>query len=226
MTLLEAFINNFINEYQEPERKGVQHGDEIGIFSSRFKSLLFSLYGIPQKEIAKKVGISYSFFRRIKSEEDLDSHINEFSDIFIEDCLFLYTSTGSYYPRNYSDLPAISQETAFEINIEEAFLDSAKYCKVLKRKIANVLIEKVDNGIGVEATDKKELVKIVESLNRILKLLATWNEPEFNKQIFKVVSKKCNEQICKILKSDEITDSMRNHAIICSDFILKFSNIL
>jgi len=108
-TLLSEFLNNKIEGYREPKRKGVNKGRKIGLSKGSYIASLLFLMRLPQKEIAKEAKISYGYLRllllRKEFKEKIFEQRREFAEVvtnFVREEIakLLSEKKGGSYERN------------------------------------------------------------------------------------------------------------------------------
>lgn len=83
-TLLSEFINRKFLAYQEPQRKGTQRGEPIGLSLNKYHAALLMLYDIKLKDIAKQIRVSYGLLRKWRTEERFWKEFLTLADEFAE----------------------------------------------------------------------------------------------------------------------------------------------
>jgi hypothetical protein len=85
-TLLQAFIEEKLTSYVEPERKGTAKGDPIGLSKVKYEAGLYMLTRMTYKEIAEQLNVSHNVVLKWRTEtlfmSTLDKHTNEFAELF------------------------------------------------------------------------------------------------------------------------------------------------
>ena len=62
--LTGEFLSKKLDNYIEPERKGVPKGEPIGFSKKKLEASLFVLFNFSKKDIASLLGISYNLLRK------------------------------------------------------------------------------------------------------------------------------------------------------------------
>lgn len=76
LTLLEKFIQDKLDGYTEPDRRGTPKGEPIGLSKIKYHaSLLCGFTNEPLKEIARKLKTSYGVLRNWKLEDEFNSMV-------------------------------------------------------------------------------------------------------------------------------------------------------
>lgn len=83
MTLLQQFIADKMGAYKEPTRKGTPRGEPIGLTKKKYCTVLLCLMGVPLKEIAKSVKVSYGLLRKWRTEDAFKSELDHIEDEFV-----------------------------------------------------------------------------------------------------------------------------------------------
>lgn len=211
MSLLKSYIDETIKHYQEPERRGVQKGKEIGPFRGRFEAALYSMYKYEKKEIAEISKITYPFMRKLWVDDNFIKLREVLIDQFVISYLFFYLESGviTKVGKTTRDL--------YPLSIELAFGDADTYSLDLKIRIFNFLLDFMKED---------KYFMWVESPERLIYLLSRWNEPELNKKLFLSVLSQFTEIIPKILSSDQVSKEHQIKLIECTRFINKLSNTI
>jgi hypothetical protein len=149
MLSLEAFINDKVKNYIEPEKEGVPKGNEIGFSKEKHHASLLILRMDSLKEIANRVKAPYGTARNWKTDKgfkrETKRHADEFAKKFIE---ILDKSVSNRHKK----LPSILQNTFKEIknlpinrkNLKELgdVRNYSKYlCTELFRKLWNLCFD-------------------------------------------------------------------------------------
>ncbi len=87
-TLLEKFINERLDKYIEPSRKGTPKGEQIGFLYPKYKATLFHLKNMKGEDIAKAVNVGHGLLRKWRTEKfflnAIGNHYRDFIVLFIE----------------------------------------------------------------------------------------------------------------------------------------------
>jgi hypothetical protein len=214
MTLLETYIDDTLKHYQEPERRGVEKGKEIGPFRGRFEAALYSMYDYDKKEIAELSNITYAFMRKLWVDKNFILLRNTLMDQFVIGHMFYYLHSGSLHkPGMTSD----ADRVLYSHNIESAFKDVDKYSVDLKNMVKEFLIVRSkDCTLGF----------LLTSPDRLIHLLSKWNEPELNKKIFLSELNQYTEMIEEILTQENVPKDIQMKFVGFTQFINKLSSTL
>jgi len=224
MTLLEMYIKDMNGCFQEPDRKGTTKGEEIGVYHNKYNAALHSLYSYEQKEIAQRAGISFSYYRKMRTEDNYKSFAKHIVNDFAVNFACLYLQKGSINKHTYATSVArTGLRIPFSIviptsaDVESVFGDVANYSEELQYAIFNHIISWFK---------KLNTSQVLQTSDRIIYFLGHWNAPELNKTLFKAALESSNELICKILNNVNMTGEDRSNAAAVSHFILRLSEIL
>ncbi len=87
-TLLGRFIQEKLDSYIEPERKGTAKGDEIGFSRKKYEASLYNITNLKMKYLSKTLNISYGLLRKWRTEDTframIERHSREFASRFCE----------------------------------------------------------------------------------------------------------------------------------------------
>ena len=83
---LGLYIEEKMDAYVEPERKGTPKGEEIGFSRQKYGASLMNITTLKQKRIAKLLNVSYGLLRKWRTEERfremVETHCREFARRF------------------------------------------------------------------------------------------------------------------------------------------------
>jgi len=177
-TFLQKFINEKLNSYVEPQRKGIPRGEPIGFSKQKYKATLLLMTNRKQKEIAELIGVSYGFLRRWRTEkkflEMTKKHCNEYRERVIA------------YFRDKNDSSSIIPEHAFN--------DYSSYGKMALGAFGSWIMENKDK---IENDDPDTILATLNFKKYILGR-SNLEKPEQNKdmietmvgQIYKFINEK------------------------------------
>jgi hypothetical protein len=196
MTLLQSYIDGSIRFYQEPERRGVEKGKEIGPFRGRFEAALYSMYEYDKKQIAERANISYAFMRKLWVDDNFIKLRETLMDQFVISFVLPYLMSGSVYKVGTSSSEG---KVLIDCGEESAFADAVEYSVDLKKMICDLLVKRSkDHSICI----------MLESHDRFVYLLSVWNEPGLNKVIFLEELNQYTHIIEDILTEGQLTGNL------------------
>ncbi len=218
MTLLQLYIDDSNKLFQEPERRGTQKGNEIGIFRGRHNAAMNSLFNFDQKEIAHRSDISYAFLRKLRTEKAFKDLIDVYRFDFLEKYVSPYLFQDKVI-RNHILMFAtdVSKYATIPSCLDCVFDDSDTYAPELKVTIAKQIIYTFEHE-GIE--------KCLGSTEKIEALLTKWNEPDLNKRVFLSLIRLGQPIINAILQDADPTDEERNNAVNCTNLIYRVAHTL
>ena len=86
--VLEEFIQEKGDGYQEAERKGTPRGEPVGFSKVKYLTSLWMMTNLTLKDVSKKTGVSYGLVRKWHIQErflhTIKRHCDEFVGLFIE----------------------------------------------------------------------------------------------------------------------------------------------
>lgn len=157
-TLLQKFINEKIDNYVEPERKGTPKGDPIGFSKVKYEASLAMLYNYSQKWIAENLGVSYGLLRKWNTEENfkklIENHMAEFARLYhnrFSSVLKEFIKLARNFADDSFNKPAVELlKTKFESPKIDDFADQHYYSPALWEKIKNRSIDLNDDETDPE----------------------------------------------------------------------------
>lgn len=228
-TLLRKFIDERVRDYLEPQRRGTPKGEQIGLSREKFIASLYFLYNLKQKDIAKKVNISYGLLRKWRTEENfngaIESHVSDFTVYALSH--FLKTGKKTYLQEmQVFNLP-LNEIGGYKISAESIlpeFVDCNLYSPSVKAKFVAVLkklkteAEKkaeslrkaiVGNRIPIELIDIESNLSAIRTASIFFYYMWTLEESEIKELLVrerKETGKEILRDIQKILLKDVVTE--------------------
>jgi hypothetical protein len=83
MTVIERFIREKVEGYNEPTRQGVPRGEKRGFPRKKLYASLLALTDATLQDQAKRAGISYDVLRKWRSEPEFKQKVEEHRDAFL-----------------------------------------------------------------------------------------------------------------------------------------------
>jgi len=167
LTFLQKFINEKLNSYVEPQRKGTPRGEPIGFSKQKYKATLLLMTNMKQKEIAELIGVSYGFLRRWRTEkkflEMTKKHCNEYRErvmAYFNDI----DNSGSFIP-------------------EHAFNDYSSYGKMALGALSSWLMENKDK---IENNDQ-DTIRATLNFNKYILGRSRLKNPIQNKEMIETM---------------------------------------
>lgn len=222
MTLLERYRDSMMKGFQEPERRGTTRGHEIGIFRSKYEAAVYSLFSYEQKEIAELIGKSFSFYRKLRTENNYKEFSKSVLDNYVNCYLFPYISDGIFYDNNFCTSFIVKfkntgKGTLVKDDVGLVLADVNNYSQALKESVASYLIA---------LFEESNLEKIILAEERIIYILTHWNEPEMTKSVFKVAIEACTKFIYSAMTKAETLEIDRNTVLSVSNIVLNLSKTI
>jgi hypothetical protein len=78
-TIISQFFDERIANYRPPVRKGLKRGEKIGFPLPKERAVLYTMVGLPQKEISEILGMSFSLVRHWCCEPQFKHKVDEYS---------------------------------------------------------------------------------------------------------------------------------------------------
>jgi hypothetical protein len=162
-TFLEKFINEKLNSYVEPQRKGTPRGEPIGFSKQKYQATLLLMFDMKQQDIAELIGVSYGLLRRWRTEKKFleltEKHCNEFRER-----IMAYLNSGSFMP-------------------EHAFNDYSSYGKMALGALSSLIMENKDK---IE-NDDPDTIRATLNFNKYILGRSRLKNPIQNKEIIETM---------------------------------------
>lgn len=146
--VLEKFIHEKIIDYKEPQRRGTPRGKPIGFSNVKYLSSLYMMTNLKQKDIAKKVGVSYGLLRKWNTHKDfkdlVNMHCEEFAKLFIDHIKEKHEKgkiRGDFLPENIKHTKEIKTPENFFAELK----DSCFYGGLLIKRISSAIGSAIKN---------------------------------------------------------------------------------
>jgi hypothetical protein len=176
--VLEKFIHEKASHYKEPERKGTPRGKPIGFSRVKYLSSLYMMTNLKQKNIAKKVGVSYGLLRKWNTHKDfkdlVNKHCEEFAELFTAHIKGKHEkrkADGEFLPENIRHTKEIKPPENFFAELR----DSQFY--------GGLLIKKISSAIG-SAIKNPDDVSLVYTIILALEHLLVYSVGEYQQSLW------------------------------------------
>jgi len=166
-TFLQKFINEKLNSYVEPQRKGTPRGEPIGFSKQKYKATLLLMTNMKQKEIAELIGVSYGFLRRWRTEKKFLEMTKKHCNEYLEMAMAYFNdidNSGSFIP-------------------EHAFNDYSSYGKMALGALSSWIMENKDK---IENNDP-DTIRATLNFNKYILGRSRLKNPIQNKEMIETM---------------------------------------
>jgi hypothetical protein len=166
-TFLEKFINEKLNNYVEPQRKGTPRGEPIGFSKQKYQATLLLMADMKQQDIAELIGVSYGLLRRWRTEKKFLEMTKKHCNEYLEMAMAYFNdidNSGSFIP-------------------EHAFNDYSSYGKMALGALSSWIMEnkdKIDN-------DDPDTIRATLNFNKYILGRSRLKNPIQNKEIIEIM---------------------------------------
>lgn len=173
-TLLIQFIRTTLDNYEEPERKGVPRGEQRGFPKKKMFVTLMALTTIPQKDIARITGVSFGQVRTWNAEKKFKDKVEDlcrrYAVHFVDSAIKIATDTLN--KSKSEGLPQIDFSP-----VKDSFLYSPLLAKQISLEYDKRKKQLEDKG-GVKSRDEQYIYFMAHGIVRTANI--NWREIFFD----------------------------------------------